>query len=69
MGITNFFKSDGEIEKGFAGAGQSDFEILRKGRFDELFFIDLPAKEEQREVFEIHLKKEIVSQKNLILIC
>jgi SpoVK/Ycf46/Vps4 family AAA+-type ATPase len=28
---------------------------LRKGRFDELFFIDLPSAAERREIFRIHL--------------
>lgn len=32
-------------------------EMLRKGRFDEIFFIDLPAKEERKQIFRIHLKK------------
>ena len=32
-------------------------EFLRKGRFDELFAIDLPNEEERRKIFEIHLKK------------
>lgn len=32
-------------------------EFLRKGRFDELFFVDLPNKEERRRIIEIHLKK------------
>jgi len=30
-------------------------ELLRKGRFDEIFFLDLPTPEERREIFEIHL--------------
>ena len=30
-------------------------ELLRKGRFDELFFIDLPSTAERREIFRIHL--------------
>ncbi|MBP5640513.1 MAG: AAA family ATPase [Victivallales bacterium] len=30
-------------------------EILRKGRFDEVFFCDLPAKEERAEILRIHL--------------
>lgn len=34
-------------------------EVLRKGRFDELFFVDLPSGEERREIFEIHLKKRL----------
>jgi ATP-dependent 26S proteasome regulatory subunit len=32
-------------------------ELLRKGRFDEIFFIDLPSKKERKEIFAIHLKK------------
>ncbi|MFH1177452.1 MAG: AAA family ATPase [Acidobacteriota bacterium] len=32
-------------------------ELLRKGRFDEIFFIDLPDEEERREIFSIHLKR------------
>lgn len=32
-------------------------EFLRKGRFDELFFVDLPNDEERRKILEIHLKK------------
>ena len=33
-------------------------EFLRKGRFDEVFFIDFPNEEERERIFEIHLKKE-----------
>jgi AAA+ superfamily predicted ATPase len=32
-------------------------EFLRKGRFDELFLVDLPNAEERRRIFEIHLRK------------
>ncbi len=32
-------------------------ELLRKGRFDEIFFIDLPDLEERKSIFGIHLKK------------
>ena len=32
-------------------------EFLRKGRFDELFFVDLPNEDERRKILEIHLKK------------
>jgi SpoVK/Ycf46/Vps4 family AAA+-type ATPase len=32
-------------------------EVLRKGRFDEIFFIDLPSDDERREIFEVHLNK------------
>jgi ATP-dependent 26S proteasome regulatory subunit len=30
-------------------------ELLRKGRFDEIFFVDLPNEEERAEIFKIHL--------------
>ena len=32
-------------------------ELLRKGRFDEIFFIDLPDPAERAAIFEIHLVK------------
>jgi SpoVK/Ycf46/Vps4 family AAA+-type ATPase len=32
-------------------------ELLRKGRFDEIFFVDLPDVETRRVVFEIHMEK------------
>lgn len=32
-------------------------ELLRKGRLDEIFFVDLPKPEERMEVFRIHLNK------------
>jgi len=32
-------------------------ELLRKGRLDEIFFVDLPSETERQEVFRIHLKK------------
>ena len=32
-------------------------ELLRKGRFDEIFFLDLPGFDERREIFSVHLKK------------
>jgi len=32
-------------------------ELLRKGRFDEIFFVDLPDSESRAEVFRIHLGK------------
>lgn len=30
-------------------------ELMRKGRFDQLFFLDLPRKEERMEIFHIHI--------------
>lgn len=32
-------------------------ELLRKGRFDEIFFVDLPSREEREEIFKIQLQK------------
>lgn len=32
-------------------------EFLRKGRFDEIFFVDLPTPEERQDIFKIHLSK------------
>lgn len=32
-------------------------ELLRKGRFDEIFFVDLPSTHERAEILSIHLKK------------
>jgi len=32
-------------------------EIIRKGRFDEIFFLDLPKKQEREEIFRIHLQE------------
>ena len=32
-------------------------ELLRKGRFDEIFFLDLPTADERREIFSVHLLK------------
>jgi SpoVK/Ycf46/Vps4 family AAA+-type ATPase len=32
-------------------------ELLRKGRFDEIFYIDLPTFEERKDIFKIHLEK------------
>jgi SpoVK/Ycf46/Vps4 family AAA+-type ATPase len=32
-------------------------EMLRKGRFDEIFFVGLPSQEERRAIFELHLSR------------
>jgi SpoVK/Ycf46/Vps4 family AAA+-type ATPase len=32
-------------------------EMLRKGRFDEIFFVGLPYQEERKAIFEVHLSK------------
>ena len=41
-----------------ATANQIDLlppEILRKGRFDEIFFVSLPSQKDRKEIFRIHL--------------
>ena len=37
--------------------GQLPPEMTRKGRFDEIFFVDLPNAEERKEIFAVHLRK------------
>jgi len=32
-------------------------EIIRKGRFDEIFFLDLPRRHEREEIFKIHMQE------------
>jgi hypothetical protein len=32
-------------------------ELLRKGRFDEIFFLDLPTAAERQEIFTVHLRR------------
>ncbi len=32
-------------------------EMLRKGRFDEIFFVGLPSQEERQAIFELHLSR------------
>ncbi|MCA8988714.1 MAG: AAA family ATPase [Planctomycetaceae bacterium] len=32
-------------------------ELMRKGRFDEVFFVDLPQQEARRQILEIHLSR------------
>jgi SpoVK/Ycf46/Vps4 family AAA+-type ATPase len=34
-------------------------EFLRKGRFDEIFFVDLPTQVERKEIFRVHLRKRL----------
>ena len=37
-------------------------ELLRKGRFDEIFFVDLPTARERKEIFKLHLAKRLKDQ-------
>lgn len=32
-------------------------ELLRRGRFDEIFFLDLPTAVERKEIFHVHIRK------------
>lgn len=40
-------------------------ELLRKGRLDEIFFVDLPSVGERRRIFEIHVGKRGRSAQNI----
>ncbi len=40
-------------------------EFLRKGRFDEIFFLDLPDTEERKEIFKIYTASVSVSEEEL----
>jgi SpoVK/Ycf46/Vps4 family AAA+-type ATPase len=43
-------------------------EVIRKGRFDQVFFIDLPNEEERKEILSIHLKRNGLEPANFDLI-
>ncbi|GAA1980100.1 AAA family ATPase [Terrabacter lapilli] len=38
-------------------------EFLRKGRFDEIFFVDLPTRLERRDIWSLHLSKRLQRSK------
>ncbi|MCJ8171494.1 AAA family ATPase [Clostridium botulinum] len=42
--------------------GNLPSELLRKGRFDEIFFVDLPTKNERKDIFRLHLKKRLTNE-------
>ncbi len=42
-------------------------EMIRKGRFDEVFFVDLPLDDERTEIFQIHLARRGVDVSGLNL--
>jgi ATPase family protein associated with various cellular activities (AAA) len=42
-------------------------ELIRKGRFDQIFFVDLPTEPERKEIFEIYLKKYGMNPENFDL--
>lgn len=39
-------------------------ELLRKGRFDDIFFVDLPDDQEREEIWQIHLEQRNFSMEN-----
>jgi len=39
---------------------RSNPELLRKGRFDEIFFLDYPGHGSRKKIFEIHLRKRML---------
>lgn len=41
-------------------------EFLRAGRFDEIFFVDLPNKDEREEIFEVLLRLRNIKNRNKI---
>lgn len=40
-------------------------ELLRKGRFDQIFFVDLPDEASRREIFRVHLAKRGIDPETL----
>ncbi|MBI2413125.1 MAG: AAA family ATPase [Deltaproteobacteria bacterium] len=42
-------------------------ELWRKGRYDEVFFVDLPSQEEREEIYRIHLERRIQNMNRLNL--
>lgn len=42
-------------------------ELVRKGRFDEIFFVDLPDQNNRALIFDIHLRKRHLESKNFEL--
>ena len=42
-------------------------ELVRKGRFDEIFFVDLPSAANRRDIFTIHLRKRCLDPASFAL--
>jgi len=42
-------------------------ELMRKGRFDEIFFVDLPAPVSRRQILEVHLGRRKRNPRNFAL--
>jgi SpoVK/Ycf46/Vps4 family AAA+-type ATPase len=43
-------------------------EFIRKGRFDQVFFLDLPDEEERKSIFAVHLRRKNVDLTNFDLV-
>jgi SpoVK/Ycf46/Vps4 family AAA+-type ATPase len=43
-------------------------EVIRKGRFDQVFFVDLPNEEERKEILSIHMQRNGLDPKSFDLI-
>ncbi|MBI5071049.1 MAG: AAA family ATPase [Deltaproteobacteria bacterium] len=43
-------------------------ELLRRGRFDELFFVDLPSAEERRDIIDIYIRRNLRYQASDVLV-
>lgn len=41
-------------------------EMLRKGRFDEIFFTDLPTRREREKIFELHINKRLAKSTEIL---
>lgn len=53
----------------FATANNADNlppELKRKGRFDEIFCVNLPNSQEREEIFKVHIKKKIKSNRGIV---
>lgn len=46
-----------EPSASFSGTRSLPQELLRSGRFDDMFFVDLPEPDERREIISIYLRK------------
>lgn len=42
-------------------------ELIRKGRLDEIFFVDLPKQDIRKQIFSIHLDKRDIDQREIDL--
>lgn len=43
-------------------------EIIRKGRFDQVFFVELPNEEERKEILTIHMRRQGLNPQNYDLV-